>query len=43
MAPFRVAVTLAEFEEAEWLASVSVWETGELELEAGRTAAVASS
>lgn len=31
-------VTVAEFEGAEWLASVTVWETGELELDAARIA-----
>ena len=32
------AITIAEFESGEWLASISVWETGELDLEAGRKA-----
>lgn len=32
------AVTRAEFEGAGWLASVIVWETGELELDAARVA-----
>lgn len=32
------AITTAEFESAEWLASVAVWETGELDLDAGRKA-----
>lgn len=30
------AATGAEFESAEWLASVLVWETGELDLDAAR-------
>src|SRR6478672_1023894 len=30
--------TAAEFESAEWLASVAVWESGELDLDAGRKA-----
>jgi hypothetical protein len=30
------AVTSVEFESADWLASVAVWETGETDLEAGR-------
>ncbi|MBT9254429.1 hypothetical protein KMZ32_01815 [Phycicoccus sp. MAQZ13P-2] len=32
------AVTSAEFDSAGWLASVIVWETGELDLDAGRKA-----
>lgn len=32
------AVTGAEFDNGEWLASVLVWETGELDLDAARTA-----
>lgn len=31
-------VTLAEFVGTDWLASVIVWETGELDLDAGRVA-----
>jgi len=31
-------VTSAEFESADWLASVAVWETGELDLDAVRKA-----
>lgn len=32
------AITTAKFESAEWLASVAVWETGEVDLDAGRKA-----
>jgi hypothetical protein len=32
------AMTTAEFENAEWLVSVAVWETGELDLDAWRKA-----
>jgi hypothetical protein len=32
------AITTAEFESAVWLASIAVWETGELDLDAGRKA-----
>jgi hypothetical protein len=35
---FGKAVTSAEFESADWLASVAVWETGELDLDAVRKA-----
>lgn len=32
------AVTTAQFDGAEWLASVIAWESGEVDLDAGRTA-----
>lgn len=32
------AMTSAEFESAEWLTTVALWESGELDLDAGRKA-----
>jgi hypothetical protein len=37
-ANYGKAVTWADFESADWLASVAVWETGELDLDAIRKA-----
>ncbi|MEI5674413.1 MULTISPECIES: hypothetical protein [unclassified Nocardioides] len=34
------AISTTEFESADWLASVAAWETGEIELDAGRKADV---